>query len=62
MIFSFGQTVSFPDDLGVPIGEQKDQYFMTMIHVNNPSKEKNVEFRVGFDLFYTKQLRYLSKL
>ncbi|XP_035703186.1 DBH-like monooxygenase protein 1 isoform X2 [Folsomia candida] len=52
-----GVPTYFPEELGVPIGEQKDQYYMTMFHINNPLKENGLEFRLGFNLFYTQQLR-----
>ncbi len=49
----------FPDNTGVPIGEDENEYYMTEIHYDNPKKLAGVKVHSGMEMYYTDQLRYI---
>lgn len=48
----------FPDNAGVPIGEDENEYYMTEIHYDNPKKLAGLHVHSGMEMYYTDQLRY----
>lgn len=47
----------FPENTGVPMGEDENEYYMTEIHYDNPKKLAGVKVHSGMEMYYTDQLR-----
>ncbi|KAM7367921.1 hypothetical protein PAMP_014186 [Pampus punctatissimus] len=52
-----GGVYEFPEEVGVPVGDNGDMYYRLEIHYNNPTKEKGRTDNSGLRLYYTDQLR-----
>jgi hypothetical protein len=47
----------FPDNVGVPIGEDRVEYYMTEIHYTNPNRLQGLTVNSGYELYHTEKLR-----
>lgn len=47
----------FPDNVGYPIGEGIDLFYMLEIHLDNPQKKSGLRFEAGVKVYYTDKIR-----
>lgn len=55
--YAIGARVAFyPDNIGHPLGENVNEYYMYQVHYDNPQRRDTV-IDTHFDFFYTDKLR-----
>ncbi len=54
----FQQPFYFPEDIGIPIGESQEEYYLLETHFDNPKGKSNIDIEAGIEVIYSHRQKY----